>query len=162
MARYIDADALIEALKADYDREGTKANDMAMSGNADLSVKYGHGQFCYLNAMERVKDTPAADVAPKSEVEKQKLEIWRLEGEIERLKHICHSYALQYGTVRDQQKVIDEAKAEVAREIFEEIELKLSANESLEILSDGKFLDYFDANLAKELAELKKKYVGGD
>ena len=68
MARYIDADKLIEALQTDYDREGAKADDMAMRGDADLSVKYNHGQFCYLNAIERVKDTPTADVVPKSEV----------------------------------------------------------------------------------------------
>ena len=53
------------------------------------------------------------------------------------------------------------AKAEVAREIFEEIELKLSANDSFEILSDGKGLDYFDAHLEKDIAELKKKYTEG-
>lgn len=68
MARYIDADELIEALRTDFDREGAIANEMAMKGLADASVKYGHGQFCYLNAMERVKDMPTADVAPKSEV----------------------------------------------------------------------------------------------
>ena len=70
MARYIDADALIEALQADFDREGAKADDMAMRGLADVSVKYSHGQFCFLNAIEQVKITPTADVVPKSEVEK--------------------------------------------------------------------------------------------
>jgi hypothetical protein len=79
MARYIDADALIEALQADFDREGAKADDMAMRGLADVSVKYSHGQFCFLNAIEQVKITPTADVVPKSEVE-------ALEREIERLK----------------------------------------------------------------------------
>ena len=68
MARYIDADALIEALQADFDREGAKADDMAMRGLADVSVKYSHGQFCFLNAIEQVKITPTADVVPKSEV----------------------------------------------------------------------------------------------
>lgn len=69
MARYIDADALIEALQTDYDRQGVKADEMALKGLADISVKYSHGQFCFLNAIERVKDTPTADVVPKSEVE---------------------------------------------------------------------------------------------
>ena len=69
MARYIDADALIEALQADYDREGAKADETALKGLYDISVKYSHGQFCLLNAIERVKDTPTADVAPKSEVD---------------------------------------------------------------------------------------------
>ena len=119
-----------------------------------------------------------ADVAPKSEVEKlnkeldqlaeehsdlivekdklfdiaekQKLEIWRLEGEIERLKRICNSYALQYGTVTDQQKVIDKAKAEVANQIFEEIEREIDAIRGMNFTMQT--LDYF-------IAELKKKYT---
>lgn len=103
MARYIDADKFMVAL-----------NDAQI----EFSDTYeGLGRAKFLLSLQ-----PTVDVAPKSEVEKQKLEIWRLEGEIERLKRICNSYALQYGTVRDQQKVIDESKAEVAREIFEEIE----------------------------------------
>ena len=68
MPRHIDADKLIEKLRADYDREGTKADEMAIMGLADASVKYNHGQFCYLNAIERVKDTPTADVVPKSKI----------------------------------------------------------------------------------------------
>jgi hypothetical protein len=78
MSRYIDADALIEALQADFDREGAKADDMAMRGLADVSVKYSHGQFCFLNAIEQVKITPTADVVPKSEVKKIFKEFERL------------------------------------------------------------------------------------
>ena len=69
MARYIDADKVIEELQVDFDKQGKKADDMAMCGEYDLSVKYNHGQFCYLNAIERVNDSPTADVVPKSEVE---------------------------------------------------------------------------------------------
>lgn len=75
MPRYIDADALIEALQTDYDREGAKSDEMALKGLADISVKYSHGQFCFLNAIDRVKDTPTADVVPKSEVERLKIEV---------------------------------------------------------------------------------------
>ena len=53
-------------------------------------------------------------------------------------------------------------KSEVAREIFEEIELKLSANRSGELLSDGKWFVCFDIQLAEEIAELKKKYTEGE
>lgn len=42
--------------------------------------------------------------------------------ELDRLRHILNSYALQYGTVKDQQAVIERIKAETAREIFAEIE----------------------------------------
>ena len=83
---------------------------------------------------------PCADVAPKSEydavvsaVDNSTKEFLKLHDkyqdqktEIERLERICNSYAMQYGTVTDRQKVIDEAKAEVAREIFAEIEKTLS------------------------------------
>ena len=80
-----------------------------------------------------------AEVAPRAEVE--------------RLERILNSYALQYGTVRDKQKVIDEAKSEVAREIFEEID-KILDNYS--IILDGE-IGFFSL-----IAELKKKYTEGE
>ena len=57
-----------------------------------------------------------ADVVPKSEVEKQKLEIWRLQGQVNRLK--------KYDEERDialHARLIAKAKAEVAMEIFADI-----------------------------------------
>ena len=62
MARYIDADKLLEELQQASDKEGVKADAMAYAGIYDASVKYGHGQYCYINAMEIVKDAPAVDV----------------------------------------------------------------------------------------------------
>ena len=62
MSRFIDADALQERLRVEFEREGTKADEMAMLGCGEASVKYNHGQFCYLNALELVKDAPTADV----------------------------------------------------------------------------------------------------
>ena len=64
MSRYIDADKLQERLQEEFDKEGAKADYMAMKGCAEASVKYNHGQFCYLNAKELVKDAPTAAVAP--------------------------------------------------------------------------------------------------
>ena len=46
--RYIDADKLQERLQEEFDKEGAKADEMAMCGCAEASVKYNHGQFCYL------------------------------------------------------------------------------------------------------------------
>lgn len=80
-------------------------------------------------------DCPLPDVVPKSEydavvsaVDNSTNEFLKLhdayqeqKAEIERLQHILDSYALQYGTVKDQHEVIDKAKTDVAREIFEEI-----------------------------------------
>ena len=42
--------------------------------------------------------------ALRAENEELHKEIERLEKEVERLTHICHCYALQYGTVRDMKK----------------------------------------------------------
>ena len=88
-------------------------------------------------------DIPTADVVPKSEV-------LALENEIERLKYILDSYALQYGTVMDQHLVIEKERAEVAREIFEEIEKHRDKIHGIALL------------LPEELAELKKKYTEGE
>ena len=46
--------------------------------------------------------------------------------EVERLTGICNSYALQYGTVRDKQAVVDEIKAEAIKEFAERLKPKLS------------------------------------
>jgi uncharacterized protein YehS (DUF1456 family) len=41
--------------------------------------------------------------------------------EVERLERTPNSYALQCGTVKDQQEIIDEVKSEVAKEILADI-----------------------------------------
>jgi hypothetical protein len=121
------------------------------------------------------------DVVPKSEVERLEAELddlkrdtipklqWGLQranamgrdadAEIERLKQIINSYALQYGTVTDQQKVIDKAKAEVIEEIEERIATHAFTSKS-EGYSDGAFdtIAWVDS----KLDELKKKYTEGE
>ena len=98
-----------------------------------------------------------ADVVPKSEVE--------------RLEKILDSYALQYGTVMDKHIVIEKARAEVASEIFEDIEREIE--EALKSNYEARRVynptDEFgmwvqgkiDALRGIEgfLAELKKKYT---
>ena len=87
----------------------------------------------YAVSVRQIDETPTADVVPNSEVE--------------RLEHILNCYALQYGTVTDQQKVIDKAKSEVAREIFAEIEKIATAEGAYDYVS------------IQEIAEIKKKYT---
>ena len=106
--RYIDADALIKVLKADYEDEGLNVEVTEEKGLIYETRKYSYGQSIYLKAIERVKELPIVDVVPKSEVD--------------RLTNILDSYALQYGTVMDKHIVIEKVRQEVAREIFEEIE----------------------------------------
>lgn len=62
MSKYIDADAVIEELKKDFDREGAKADELSLKGLDDFALKYNHGQFCYLIAIEKIKDSPIIDV----------------------------------------------------------------------------------------------------
>lgn len=82
------------------------------------------------------------------------------QAEVERLQHILNCYALQYGTVTEQQEVINKAKAEAAREIFKEIENRLlPSNASGEFIGvTNEWFDYYDLHLAEDIAELKKKY----
>ena len=90
-------------------------------------------------------------------IKRQKSEVEKLEAEVERLTTILNSYALQYGTVVDKQKVIDKAKAEVAREIFEDIK-KVSCRIS-ESNQNG-FIRVVCYQLsAEKFFELEKKYT---
>lgn len=128
MARYYEEETLFQSAK-------------------DELLKYFSDSFVYTSAElfhKVLANTPTADVAPKSEVKEA-------EAEIERLKHILDCYALQYGTVMDKYIVIEGARAEVAREIFEEIE-KLNRKP----LPECKPVYIIKAS---ELAELKKKYT---
>ena len=43
------------------------------------------------------------------------------EKEVERLRHICRSYALRYGTVRDQREAIKEIRDEAVKEFTEKV-----------------------------------------
>lgn len=117
-----------------------------------------------IDVEEFLGEIPKADVVPKSEVEEA-------EKEIDRLKEILTNYALQYGTVKTQQKVIAEAKQEVAREIFEEIrkeiELALDSNYKARHANGyGEFGEYVNGKIHALrgiddfIAEFKKKYIG--
>ena len=102
-----------------------------------------NNQECPICKMCELKYFSAEYVAQKSKVD--------------RLERICNSYALQYGTVKDQQAVIDKAKADVAREIFEEIEEALILSKCY-----GDSGVYFERDIETDIAELKKKYTEGE
>ena len=163
MARYIDADALIEALQNEYDKEGAKAYDMAIKGVADASVTYSHGQFCYLNAMERAKDMPAADVVPKSEVDRLQAEVKVLTENSITSKYpccvSCSNGLILTKSLEEYDKLLADIANEVAREIFGEIERLLDLNSFQGDIFTGK---YFDVELATDIAELKQKYEVGE
>ena len=107
-----------------------------------------NNQECPICKMCELKYFSAEYVAQKSKVD--------------RLERICNSYALQYGTVKDQQAVIDKAKADVAREIFAEIAEKLEGLFDF-FRQDGCIRESSAIMLAiSEIAELKKKYTEGE
>ena len=128
MARYIDADALLEHYKRVLE-------------HAQTSGMYNHAKL-YERFILSIKDATTADVAPNSEVEnykqiaeyQQKLamdryfEIKRLEEEIETLKDNTEHLAVMLEEAKqayanyEETSGLKQAKQEVAREIFEEIE----------------------------------------
>lgn len=126
MARYIDADKLCEALKS-----------MA-------SVQYPDKQNTILGVVSSIENFPTADVVPKSE--------WnRIYTELEGLKSSTLSrLRLDLQMANTKVAEADMAKAEVTREIFEEIETKAPF-----FCENQVAYDHFN----EELAELKKKYA---
>jgi hypothetical protein len=140
MARYIDADKLIQRLE----REVESCKDPSKGSAQGFKM-----------AIFIAQTLPDEQVAPRAVVDALKLEV---ENEIlkrERQRQILNHYALQYGTVRDQQAVIDKAKSEVAWEIFAEIE---------RLMFDGLIGGKYPAKVIapEKYAELKKKYTGGE
>ena len=121
-------------------------SDMAryIEGKALLNAlkeerKKGNFVFTAKWIKEIIDDLPTADVVPKSEVE-------RLETELKAMRGAANSYKMHY----------EKAKAEVAREIFEEMDnilddYKLSER-GLRFIRDG------ELSIDQRYAELKKKY----
>jgi hypothetical protein len=111
---------------------------------------------------EKQKVYHANDVVPKSEVEKLEQDVTRLVQENEALKDSNEHLAV----------LLSEAKAEVAREIFEDIERKIKALLTLhleeinkEYIKDTPLYDRHSGiifalqGMADFIAELKKKYT---
>lgn len=142
MPRYIDADAANE--KIDNVQNSLESNDD--------KVWYKNKPYYKGLAMARgvIDETPTADVVPRAEVE--------------RLEQILNSYALQYGTVKDQQEVIDKIKRETAREIFAEIRKIVTAiynkhifGSDLEDEEKEAVMD-FEVDISSAFDELEEEY----
>ena len=133
MARYIDAD-LIPYVKSE--------NGVL----DDFAYRYD------------INEIPTADVAPKSEVERL-VDKWIGSGEltpdektlrlIEALRDEAKRYERYYFN-HEYDKLIAEAKAEVARAILDEIEKEIDSIRGMNFAMQS--LDHF-------IAELKKKYT---
>lgn len=97
--------------------------------------------------------TPTADVVPKSEVlEMQKEQLGRLKEIKSEIERVTVEYEAMRGAANSYKMHYEQAKAEVAREIFEEIEKNIywieSIYQKIPCLPNG------------YIAELKKKYTG--
>ena len=167
MARYTDTDKAIAHLKGECVEK--------------YPASFYNG---ILASAKEISNLPTADVVPKSEydavvsaVDNSTKEFLKLHdeyqsanAEIERLKHILDCYALQYGTVKEQQDVIDKANQEFASEIFEEIEkiIQDRKNKEIQRQGDNKLISPFTYSLGAleiiefQIAELKKKYTEGN
>lgn len=129
MTRYIDADALIKKL---FPYDVVNKKDYSINAKA---------------VADAIANMPTADVVPKSEVEE-------LSGKYEDLK-------LKYADLqKDKDELIawgghitSAEKADVAREIFEDIQTALE----YEYMS---YLKAYDYTLLTKIEELKKKYTG--
>ncbi len=152
MPRYIDSDWIYQMVENRY------------------RVSSGIEHRCERDLLDLICQAPTADVVPKSEVERlvdkwigeenltQDEKTLRL---IEAVRDEAKRYERYYFN-HEYDKLIAEAKAEGAREIFEEIERLLREHSDYEILCDGKSLWYYEESLGEDIAELKKKYTEGE
>ena len=97
-------------------------------------------------AISFLEATFPTEVVPKSEVE-------RLQEEADRYKRYFYRH--------DYDEMIAEAKAEVAREIFEEIEQIIENSKYQQLTPFGTEERYNPYLIKKHIADLKKKYTEG-
>ena len=143
MARYIEFNQeKITRLK----REAQQfQDDIVCAVGTDFMQKIAEAEnrmiFDILNGLE---NEPTADVAPKSEVVRLTIDM----------------NAARLGMIAEHER-LKMARADVAREIFDEIERILSLNYCC-CLPQGatEHYEYYEGNIAKDIAELKKKYTG--
>lgn len=122
MGRYIDADAAVELARLTYCKGCNSYNGVMCRACA------------FDDAMSFIDDFPESDVVPKSEAEK--------------LQEAYNNRLAK--DIQTNADFVKYAKAEVAREIFEEIE-NLFAVENFRLICNR-----------QAFAELKKKYTGGE
>ncbi len=163
MPRYIDADKLLQQI------------------DSRVPATYFEERRVKNLCTQLTENAPTADVVPRSEVEqlqrnleqcengykqhihlmecKHKDEVEGLKKENEILSANNKTLALSRTRIEAE---IEKAKQEVVREIFEEIETILSKYRKKYSVGGYKY-HYFEANgVVPELAEFKKKYIGGD
>lgn len=145
------------------------------SDAVDVIVKYPYNiSGKTATAIKMIEGLPDADVVPKSEVDRL-VDKWIGSGElnpdektlrlIEALRDEARRYERYYFN-HEYDKLIAEAKTEVAREIFAEIERVIGnkynhyvfGNNDLDSIEQDAIINFSDT-LSDEFSELKKKYT---
>lgn len=143
MARYIDADIVREKIKALYEHHIEMRNFSADGACSDC--------------LSFLDDTPTAEVVPKSEVDNleytlmgvmHSVDKW-LEGDELKQDEVSRAITMREKTLR----IIENLKAEVVREIFEDFKQYISAQKI------GAFNCIYINDV---IYEIKKKYTEKD
>lgn len=134
MARYIDEELLLQKL----------------SRMIDYCEKNKDKTFNALNVLfqvgDAIMDCPTVDVVPRAEIEKLHEVIFKKEDLMQKIAEERNKYADELEVVKD---INEHLKAEVAREIFEEIEKQSIYHFAMRTYSISEL----------KLAKLKKKYT---
>jgi hypothetical protein len=150
MARYIDADKLLEQVNSLEQLARKRVYDTPT--NSPAYERYATQYHEREKMLAILKAQPTADVAPNSEVEQWYHEYHTIKDELKQEK----TYHRETEKLADKYCVeLQTAKSEVAREIFAEIEENIFEN-----LNRNYADRYF--NLIVKIAELKKKYTEGE
>ncbi len=115
---------------------------------AKYPLSFSYGIFA---SADEISKLPPADVVPKSEVlEMQKEQLGRLKEIKSEVERVTVEYEAMRGAANSYKMHYEQAKAEVAREIFAEIERLCDAH-----------LYWNNCSIIQrdDIAELKKKYI---
>ena len=148
MARYIDADYLFKCETCRHCKGEFKCDTFCDSGE------------CYSPNMFKI---PTADVVPKSEYDAVVSAVDNSTNEFLRLHDEYQNAKTEVETLKDTNEhlavMLMEAKQEVAREIFEEIEKAIEKCKYNQATPFGTEERYNPYAIIKQVAKLKKKYT---
>ncbi len=146
MARYIDADKIVDIIKTDIKQCEIDVSESC--GDEFYEMAVNSRSNAMYSILREIEGSPTADVVPKSEVE-------ALQREIARLEKALRNSLPSYCQVMAEKQMMEIGKAygrrEVAREIFELVECAFSPA-----------LVYEGHTVKAYIAELKKKYTEGE
>ena len=147
MAEYIEREAVLKIINdnSPHDKGGYNTEEEIGAGTACIYIR------------KAVENIPTADVVPKSEVEKLELTLqgvmWSVDKWLDETDYDADPIKRAITMREKTLKIVENLKAEVAREIIEKIESVMFDRFSNIMLGE-------DIRLC--IAELKKKYTEGE